>query len=342
MSIEITFHPQHANREKLRQLLEELGYQPCESLWKWPKGTLTYHWFDATEHRSYDGVEANISKPSKALKEKLGPCPWMLHTRTRASASPSDKDKQNRTIREARRRFGGRFHNDWYGLDRYTVTSPDGRDAISRGMYLVYEQVKGNLKSVIFSLPEGHKPPKEPKDAYGKKVAEFIGAADPVRVLYNALVPFAVASLEHFFGQTFRIFLAYDEMAKQKIALQTRKVEMTDLLAVRDGNKSVEDIIADWYSFQSIDSIHRAFSEWTTIDFWKILRTGKVPGDDLTMLADAFNKIIEFRHGIVHRYDIDRQLDCEQISTILKTAIAVIDEFTTHVEASRGFPVRDT
>lgn len=86
MSIEITLHPKHATRNELRKLLEELGYKPCEHLWKWPKGALSYHWFDAKEYRSFDGVEANISKPDKAETKKLGSCAWMLHTRTRTSA----------------------------------------------------------------------------------------------------------------------------------------------------------------------------------------------------------------------------------------------------------------
>ena len=342
MSIEIILHPQKATRNDLRMLLEELGYKPCEHLWKWSKGTLNYHWFHASEYKSFDGVEATVSKPNKNRIKRLGPCSWMLHTRTRASASPADKEKQNKTIQEARKRFGGRFYNDWYGVNRYTNIKPDQRDAISRGMYLLYEGVTRNLNAVIFSLPEGHKQSKKPKDAYERRITEFVGAIDPTRVLYNALVPFAVASLEHFFGETFRIFLAHDEAAKLKIQQQSRKVELSDLLAVRDGVKSVGDIISDWYSFQSIDSIHKAFSDWILIDFWKILRNSKVSDSNLTLLADALNSMIEFRHGIIHRFDVDSQLDYDDIVTILKTSIAIIDAFTKHVEDMRGFPIRDT
>ena len=169
-----------------------------------------------------------------------------------------------------------------------------------------------------------------------------MGERDPARVVYNALVPFAVASLEHFFSQTFKIFMAYDHKAKERVKQEKRrKVEMADLLAVREGTKSVEDIIADWYSFQNIDSIHHAFNEWLSIDFWKILRNGKVPDDNLTLLDEALNRIIEFRHGIIHRYDIDRRLDHKQTVAIFDTAIAVIDEFVKYFEQKRGVSVRD-
>jgi hypothetical protein len=342
MSIEIFFHPARGSRQELKKLLEELGYCPCDHLWNWPRGTLNYHWFNPKEHRSYDGVEATITRPNEKNFERLGRSSWMLHTRTRVAASPDDQEYQNKTIREAKRRFGGNFYNDWYGVNRYTRIAPDGRDAISRGIYLVYEQVTTNLRAVIISLPEGFIPKKEPKTASDKKIVDLMGFVDPVRMLYNALVPFAVASLEHFFNQTFKIFLAYDDNAKEKLARQTRKVEMTDLLAVREGSKSIEDIVAEWYSFQNIDSIHRAFAEWFSIDIWNILRSSKVPNDNLIVLADALKAIIEFRHGIIHRYEIDRQLNRKEITVILETSIAVIEVFTEHVERSRGFPVRET
>jgi hypothetical protein len=93
-------------------------------------------------------------------------------------------------------------------------------------MYLVYERVTTNLQAVIISLPEGFIPKKEPKTRSQKKIVDLMGYVDPVRMLYNALVPFAVASLKHFFSQIFKIFPAYDDKAKQKLARQTRKIEM--------------------------------------------------------------------------------------------------------------------
>ncbi len=53
------------------------------------------------------------------------------------SASPDDKEHQNKTIREARRKFGGNFYNDWYGRNRYISVRADGRDAVSRAMFLL-------------------------------------------------------------------------------------------------------------------------------------------------------------------------------------------------------------
>jgi hypothetical protein len=86
MSVEITLHLREENREQVRQLLEELGYKPCEHLWEWPHDSLNYHWFDDTDYRSFDGVEANIYRPSAEEEKRSGDGEWALHTRVRALA----------------------------------------------------------------------------------------------------------------------------------------------------------------------------------------------------------------------------------------------------------------
>ncbi len=117
---------------------------------------------------------------------------------------------------------------------------------------------------------------------------DFVGTMDPARVLYDALVPFLVASLENSFGECFKIMRRYDKRARAKIPQQTRKVDITDLLAVNKGERRVEDVIAEWHSFQNIDSIQRAFSDWFGIHFWKIMRTeAKVAAKLLTRRSNT-------------------------------------------------------
>jgi hypothetical protein len=117
MSLEMILHPKSASRDDLRRLLLELGYAPCLHLWDWPKGSLHFQWFNNTDYLSYDGVEATINRPSSD-EYQLGACEWAFHTRTRASASPADKDHQDRTIRAARAACGGHVYNDWHVRNR--------------------------------------------------------------------------------------------------------------------------------------------------------------------------------------------------------------------------------
>jgi hypothetical protein len=171
---------------------------------------------------------------------------------------------------------------------------------------------------------------------------ESLARADPTRVLYNALVPFVLAALEHFFSQAFRIFLRYDDKARQRLLTHNaRKVEFSDALALAANTKSIEDVVADWYSFQNIDSIHKAFNEWFGIDIWKLLRQRRKVGKRIDWLEQRFKNLIDFRHGIVHRFEVDVDLDRADIEELLDLSILLIETFVDHAEASLGENVRD-
>ena len=337
MSIEVSIHPTRSSRDELKKLVRELGFTPSGHLWDWPKGSLHFHWFDEVDYQSFDGVEATICPPSEDAKATLGNCTWDLHTRTRASASPADKEQQNNLIRLARARFGGSFYNDWFGRNRYTKVTPDARDAPTRGIYLAYEFVTDNIRAVRFALPE---PQKSLERLVGTKL-EPLSHADPARVLYNALVPFTVAALEHFFSRCFKILLHYEPEVQKRLQHQTTKVTMSDLLSVQSRTKTVEDIVADRYSFQSINSIHAAFSEWLDIDIWKILRRRRRIGTKLPHLESQILQLINTRHDVVHRFSMDLRFRKEGIQEVLDLVLAVIDTFVDHLENTRGKRIRD-
>ena len=79
---------------------------------------------------------------------------------------------------------------------------------------------------------------------------------------------------------------------------------MVDVISIAERQMSVEDVIVGWYSFQNLDSIQRAFSEWFGIDFWAILRRRRRVGRRVVVLATEFKKMIEARHGVIHRFTL--------------------------------------
>ena len=232
MSTEVILYPTDATKDQLKKHLLTLGYVSSRHLWNWPTGSIHFWWFERNDFKSFDGVEATIYQPGPEEQKKYGKCTWALHTRTRAGASVFDKEQQNHTIRTARKLFGGTFYNDWHGVNRYTPLWKEERGPAGRGIYLSYETVIQNIGAVQFSLPQ-------PTFSLAKdnKMAESLSRHDPVRVLYNALVPFAVSALEHFFGQTFRILLQYDPNAHKRLQEVTRKIEVKDVLAISKGRQ---------------------------------------------------------------------------------------------------------
>ena len=337
MSIEIVLYPPKVGRETLCKFLKECGFDPCEHLWSWPKGAKHYQWFSQVGYESFDGVEATVYPVKDSERELFPGSKWALHTRTRVAASTNDRKRQNAVIRAARKRFGGSFYNDGYGRNRYSPTEPDRRDAVARGIYLSYEHVRGQVSALKFALPE----PLEGFEKLRGTKLEGVTTADPHRVLYNALVPFAVAAAEHFFSRCFKILLAYDENAQQRLLEQTRKLELRDVIAIRDGKQTLEDVVAGWYSFQSISGIHKAFTQWFDIDFWSVVRRRRKVGNRLPLLDGQFQQLIEFRHGVVHHFDLDLELNKEHLEEMLDLVMVLIDEFVTYLEKTRKVPIRD-
>ena len=322
---------------RLKAFVTELGFQPCSHLWDWPKGSIHFHWFSDIEYESYDGVEATIFPPSEGLDAGSPTCAWALHTRTRASASPADRKQQNRVIRMARARFGGAFYNDSEGKNRYTQVEDDGRDAASRGIYLAYESVRESVSAVKFGVPE---PTPDLERLVGTDL-EPLAEADPLRVLYNALVPFAVAAIEHFLTRSFKALLKFDPKTRKRLQQQSRKVEMVEAISIAEGGMSIEDVVVGWYSFQNMDSIQKAFGEWLEIDFRSTLCRRRRIGRRVVALDAEFAKMIEARHGVIHRLDIDGRLQKHGISELLDAAMAVVDAFVDHLESQRSMRIRD-
>ncbi len=293
--------------------------------------------FSDIEYQSYDGVEATIFAPTEGLDEGSRPCAWALHTRTRASASPADKEQQNCVVRAARKRFGGPFHNDSAGKNRYTKIEDDGRDAPSRGIYRAHESVRESVSAFQYALPD---PTPDLKRLVGTDL-EPLSEVDPQRVLYNALVPFALAAVEHFFSRSFRILLEFNPKARERLQGQTRKVEMAEALSIAEGEASIENVVVGWYSFQNLDGIQRAFNEWFGMDIRKILRRRTRIGRRIVTLDAALQRMIDARHGVIHRLYIDRGLRKHDISELLDTAMALVDAFVDHLESEKSMRIRD-
>jgi hypothetical protein len=341
MSLEITLHPKKATRFDLSRLLSDLGYVRCGHRWNWPKGSLHYQWFGLDDYRSFDGIEATIYKPSDDSRG-LGPCEWALHTRTRASGSPTDKNYQNETIRLARKAFGGSFYNDWQGKNRYSPFWEDPRDAASRGIYLTYASASDYISAIIFSISlTNDNFISNEEMANRDEFYEFVNKRHPMRIMYNALIPFCVSILENFFGNCFKILLRYDANAERQLSQSNKKIEIEDAIALRDGNLSVETLVSRWYSFQNISSIHKAYSEWLDIDFRKIIRTKRKFGKKIDLMENVITNIIDFRHGVIHRMEIDTSLHREKAIEVFEAVKIIIEEFVFFLESRRGKLIRE-
>lgn len=332
MGRDLTLYPRKASIVELKEYIESLGFQKCKHFWDWPQGTLNYSWFDERDFRSIAGVSADIF-PVSGEELSITGNEWALHVRNHAFGSWHDVKMLNNVLRGARKLFGGTIKGD-YGTNKYAPLWKDDSTPISRGVSAVFQRVDKNLSAVQFSLPDSVMPrsPVKPTNAKMRTFAEFQQSLDPVRVIYNGLVPFAVAMFEYFFSSVFKILIAYDSSALEKRETHKYSVDFPTLLQVNSGNRSIEDVIAERYSFQNLDQLNKAYQEWLKIDVKKVLFKKKRIGRKVSFLENRLRDIIQYRHGVVHRFEIDPSLTKKGILEILDAIEVSIIEFLSFLE----------
>lgn len=340
MGRDITLYPKKASRDDLKKYVESLGFKKCAHFWVWPKGTLNYAWFNYEDFKSIDGVSADIY-PVSDDEENIKGGGWALHVQNRYSASWHDVKMLNDVLKGAKKLFGGTIKGD-YGTNRYASLWEDNSTPLSRGVSAVYGHITDEISAVKYALPDSSFNLKEGvEDAKIKDFIEFTKTHDPSRVIYNGLIPFAVAMLEYFFSQVFQILIRYDSYAENKKSDYKIKVDFSTVLEVSKDKRTVEEIIARQYSFQNIEQINKAYKEWLGIDIKNVLYKKKKIGNSISFLENRVAEIIQYRHGIIHRFEIDRTLDKEGYLNILSAVQKTAHEFIIFLEKKYGVSIRE-
>lgn len=338
MGRDITLYPKKASKKELKDYLENLGFVKCEHLWEWSKGTLNYSWFEFEDFKSIVGVSADIYPVEKEEKEYTNN-DWALHVRNVYSASWHDVKMLNDVLKNARKLFGGDIYGD-YGKNRYAPLWEDESTPLSRGIKSIYEHVDSNIRAVIYSIPEASiKTPENTEE--NTQMFEFLSLNDPSRVIYNGLVPFAVSMFEYFFSQCFQILIKYDENAISKRENFNQKIDFQTAIELSKNNKTIEEVIASNYTFQNLNQLNKAYKEWLNIDVRSILYKKKKVGNSIKYLENRIAEIIQYRHGIVHHFSLDRTLTKEGYIDILKAIEKSIDEIILFIETKYDITIKE-
>lgn len=337
MGRDLTLYPSKASRQDLKMYIEGLGFSRCGHFWDWPKGTLNYSWFDPVDFRSIDGVSADIY-PVEGEELSITGNAWALHVRNLYSASWYDVNMLNEVLRGARKQFGGKILGD-YGTNRYAPLWNDESTPISRGISSVYQEVDQKLSAVKYALPDPEIDQPMTTDPLVAEFITFTNTFDPSRVIYNGLVPFAVSMFEYFFSRTFQILIAYDSGALEKRSNYQSKVDFEDLREVATGNLTIEEVIASKYSFQNLNQINKAYKDWLGIDVRKILYRKRKIGNSINYLENRISQVIEYRHGVVHKFQIDRSLTKERFLEVLAAVEKAIEEFIEYLQKLYSFKI---
>lgn len=337
MGRDLVIYPEKATKQQLKDIIESLGFTRCNHLWDWPPGTLNYSWFESKDFLSVDGVSADIFPLLSNQERQITTNGWAVHVRNTYSASQYDVVMLNTVLKRIRQEFGGTIKGD-YGTNRYAPLYKDTSTPLSRGLTSVFGQVDGRIRKLIFAMPDSQMKYSENIDEEDK-LLKFMKQQDPIRIIYNALVPFVISGFEFFFVQTFQILLKYDVNAVERMTSHNQKISFEEAIAISNGTTTLESIVASNYSFQNLVQINKAFKEWFGIDINKILFKKRKVGNRIAFLQSRMEEIIQFRHGIVHRFDIDVSLEKTDILEWIRTLQLVIEEVIDFLEKKYSIKV---
>ncbi len=335
---DLYLYPNKASRKQLKEYVESIWFTPCEHLWNWPKGTLNYSWFDRLDFKSTDWVSVDIF-PVRENEREFTQNEWAIHVRNTYSASWHDVYKLNETLRVAKKLFWGNIRGD-YWKNRYAPIWKNDTIPLQRGVSAIYNHVKGQIDAVRFALPKeiiSHKSRWDDMD----KVIDWMNSSDPSRVIYNWLVPFAVSMFEFFFSQVFKILLRYDSSALEKKSSHKQKIEFSEALELERWELSLEDIIASNYSFQNLRRLNEAYNDWFGINIQTILYKRRKIWKSVDFLQERITKIIEYRHGLVHEFAIDREFSKKDYLEVIDTIELCMKEVINFLEIKYNFKTLD-
>jgi hypothetical protein len=347
MSIEFWQFPKSARKSDLVACLRGFGFVTCKNpFWPGPPGTVSAFWSEPEDFKSTSGIDASVFPlDDEAKKTWETSADWGLRTRTSIWATTFDQETQNQVARRVRRVYGGYFYNDAAGRCRYTAVHQRTSTPASRGIYGVLARIQSELRNLEYALPkEEISSLATPKGVITPEndeagILKIVKQADPARVLYNALIPFLVACLEHFFRDSFEILLRYDRAALKRLEGQNRKISLAEVLDIRRGDLALERVVSGWYSFQNIEGISKAFDDVLGINVWRFLRRRKRVRDRLPVMHSFLDGLISSRHGVIHHFEFDRNLDRATFLTLLEGTAALIQLAVAEIEKRLGVPI---
>jgi hypothetical protein len=271
-----------------------------------------YWWFDATEYRSWSGIELSIHRNDEQRV--------VVSTRTTISRSYFDLNHQNNTISGFLKRFGGEFTTD-EGRRRYLRPESGPPPAPASGCYLAFNRFGNNLiKAKIYH--EAREFPNYPHRMW--KDTEILQPLDPRILANNTLVPFLVASLEDYFKSTFIALLRYS--ARKEAFLKSVRLQGDQLVAISDGKATVEEQISESLSFQRLSAICRHFEALDTkLDIAGTLR--KPYRRRSQSLFESLESLVLSRHDFIHRANLDQTMTDDRIDGLIYD----LDEAITRV-----------
>lgn len=296
--------PRGNTKKSIEDFIKLLGYKKFGD---------TFYYGNDNEYRHLSGVSIWVYN---AETEDYSFSIWV---RTQIYASGYDIKFQNNTLRMLKKHYNAYFISD-KGKNRYFDVNIPLKQGAENGCYLAAV----NLYHQFFALKIALS--KFPKDLEGEKIMLSHGIPSPNVFNANVYLSYLCSIIEDFFRNTYISLLRFSD---KKDKIMNTKLSSFDLSDISQGNISVEEAYARTLSFQNIQKINSSFITLDSkLDISSVLK--KPYKKRKVNLYDRLNLILEHRHSIIHRLQLDLDYDSESIQKDIddiKVSIIKVYEF---------------
>lgn len=317
----------HGTRvERLKEVVDLLGYKSIQDGIKIPDRVGCYFWYDPSDYKSWTGIELDIYQSDGALK---------LSTRTRISRSYWDLTHQNKTIKLFRDLFGGSFITD-EGKNRYLHPNSPPPSPLTSGCYLARWKFHNALMKAHLYLRSRKLEGDAAKDTPSPFV--FLDEMNPRLLSNNMLIPFVIAVWEEYYRATFTAVLSYAD--RRETVLKKARLSHAQLEQIAM-ERQIERAIADCFSFQRPTMIGENFK---MIDpKLDLLASLRKPFKRRKMsLCDSIESLVDTRNRFVHEGEMEMSLFDKEIDSTLSDIVVAIDRTYDAIGRHFGFtPIRN-
>lgn len=227
-----------------------------------------------------------------------------VHTRTSIGRSHYDFEMQNRTVREFKRRFGGKTFRDGGNGSGYDPGPP--LSAAASGCHLAMQRLDWNLTRVNVYLLSGRTNQTKSPLAEAEKLWSVTKELNPEVFLSNVLVTYLVSAMEDYLKSTYIALLTYS--ARKSTVLKNIRLSGDQLAQISSGALSVEQAAAETLPFQRLAAVGRNFADIDArLDILAPLR--RPYRRRKRSLFDRLEEMVSQRHALIHKMDVNRDLD---------------------------------
>lgn len=167
-----------------------------------------------------------------------------------------------------------------------------------------------------------------------RDVFKMSGLASPSTLLSNIATTYISSIIENYFRDLYVALLTYSPK-KEKIIANVRIVS-NDYIDIAEGRICIEEAVALSMSFQNIAKIDSYFSALDKqISIYGVL--SKPYRRRKETLFETLNRVLEHRHGMVHRMGVDISYAKEDVLKDIESVKVALDRAYEHICAVNGW-----